>query len=184
MIRYRGAYLAQHQFMTDFENGWCGFFAGWGAGKSLAGAFKHVYLHLWINDRSWSAVLAPSSVLGTTIRALERVFNKWQIPFVYHPTGKDNVAFRHVLADDRPILLISTDKGENITGFEASHIWVDEAARIKPMKEPTRCPWTQIPGRIRGSVGKIKQVNITSTHEGLKTYVYKNMVKEPIPGSR
>jgi len=138
----------------------------------------------FINDKSWSAVIAPRSNIGAPVRTLTRVFKKWGIECAWHPTGKGKIRYAHIQAGGRPILVISSDNPESIRDWEVGSIWIDEGGAIPEHEDPVRNVWAQIPGRLRCPKAKVKQIFITTTHEGTYTWCYKNFIEKPKPGYR
>lgn len=178
-----GHSTAQHAFITDRDHKFVLLQAGWGYGKSYAGCLKLLLNHA-VNDQSWSAIIAPdhAHIGKVIIRTLQKVCKKLNWAFTTRG-GTTDMPFMHSIVLGRPILLLSAEAPEKVAGFEVGSILVDEAARIREHDDPVRNIWLQIPGRLRCAKAKITQCILATTGEGTNSWVYKNIIKNPLPSS-
>jgi len=81
------------------------------------------------------------------------------------------------------LLIRSADAPETINAFTVGHVWGDETPRWPQSEEdPKRDALLQAKGRMRDPKAKILQMNLTFTHEGDGTRVYRDFEETPLPG--
>jgi hypothetical protein len=97
----------------------------------------------------------------------------------------DSQRFLFVIPDlgtkNRPseILVRSADNPMMIAGFEVASIWGDEAARwYSSETDPMQDAILQCEGRLRAGGARVSQFNLTFTHEGDLTSVYRRFEQQ------
>lgn len=176
---------AQYDFMRDLEPGWTLYQGGLGSGKSWAGARKFLMLHL--QNKCPGLMVAPTfGDLGRfMIPALLEALQHYKLKYKIFSNGSSTYKYPHILVKGQPIILMSAEKAERITGFEVGHIWVDEGAKIRQnIKDPTRCPWIQTPTRLRHKKAEVLHGIITTTPEGTLTWVEEKFFTKPLNNHR
>jgi hypothetical protein len=186
-----GAPSAQALFLDDYVHRYCGFVAGWGGGKTWAGARKLVNLHLF---NAFDDAGRPTSVKGLAIAPTYQIALTVLVPELRqalteadlsHRFLSDQRRFCFVLPDlgtiDRPseILVRSAETPDRLVGFEVGHLWGDEAGRYRQNPDdPTDDAMIQAEGRLRAPNARILQANYTFTHEGDCTAVFRRFEEE------
>jgi hypothetical protein len=85
----------------------------------------------------------------------------------------------------QPVYIISAEHPDRFAGFEVGHIWVDEGARIQTSKEdPLRDAPLQIRSRLRHPKAKRLQLMVSTTPEGMDTWVQRDWFDKPLPNHR
>lgn len=183
-LELRGAYPAQHDFISDLNPGHVLFQGGLGSGKSAAGARKAVLLHA-LNNQSWGACYAPtfSDIGRYIIPNIQQVCKENGIECEHFNRSKQ-FDFNHLLLFGRPIVLVSAEAVTSISGYECAWSWADEAARIQDHPNPVLNPWIQMGARNRHNKAKLRQFFYTSTSEGTGTALYKRFFSEKRPDHR
>jgi hypothetical protein len=180
--------------MNDFEHRQVAFIAGWGAGKTWAGARKLLNLHV-LNAMDEGG--QPTAVKGLVVAPTYQIASAVLVPELMQAMQSANLGFRYfsdhrrsciVLTDLgselRPseILIRSAERPDRITGFEVGHIWGDEAGRWRQSPDdPMLDAMVQAEGRLRDPKAKFLQANYTFTHEGDCTSVYRRFEEEHDP---
>jgi hypothetical protein len=178
----------QAEFLDDYVHRYVAFAAGWGAGKTWAGARKLVNLHLHnaLDDfRSLTGVkglaVAPTYQVATTVLVpeLRQALDEANLK---HRFLNDQRRFCFVLPDLGPgseILIRSAERPDAIAGFEVGHIWGDEVGRWRQNEtDASDDAMLQAEGRLRAPKARILQANYTFTHEGDCTGVYRRFEEE------
>lgn len=183
-LKIFGGYKIQDDFIWDLDPGWILFNSGAGAGKTVGAARKMILMHAY-NDQSMSLIIAPTNddINRLCVPEMRRQCEFLGIDMSYSG-GNNDFKFQHILLFGRPIILISAETPERITGFNISTCWIEEGARIGEHDDPTRNVWTQVPLRLRCPKAKVFQTFITSTPEGTLTYLYKQFFREKHPNHR
>ena len=182
---------AQARFLDDYVHRFCAFVAGWGGGKTWAGARKLVNLHLL---NAFDEAGKPTRVKGLAIAPTYQIARSVLVPEIRqalteadlsHRFLSDQRRFCFVLPDlgtnDRPseILVRSAERPDRIVGFEIGHLWGDEAARYRQNEDdPTDDAMLQAEGRLRAPSARIRQANYTFTHEGDCTAVFRRFEQQ------
>jgi hypothetical protein len=177
--------LPQQAFLDDYDHRYVAFVAGWGGGKTWAGARKLVNLHLY---NAFSESGHPTRVKGLAIAPTYQLASSVLVPELRlameqaklsHRFYCDQRRFCFVLPDlgttERPseILVRTAERPDRITGFEVGHIWGDEVGRWRQNQaNPMDDAMLQAEGRLRASGARLLQANYTFTHEGDCTAVY------------
>ena len=182
---------AQSQFLDDYVHRYCAFAAGWGAGKTWAGARKLVNLHL-IN--AFDETGRPTGVKGLAIAPTYQIASTVLVPELRQALAEADLSHRF-LGDQRrfcfvlpdlgthscpsEILVRSAERPDRLVGFEVGHLWADEVGRYKQIKDdPARDAMLQAEGRLRAPKARIQQANYTFTHEGDCTAVFRRFEQE------
>ena len=171
---------AQRSFMRDLKPGWSGYIGGLGSGKTFAAARKFVALHAY--NGCPGLVVAPTygDLLRFVLPGLTAALAAFGIPF---RVERGQVLQVHALG--QPIFAISGEHPERFAGFEVGHIWIDEAARIQASADdPLRDAPTQIRTRLRHPAARVLHGMISTTPEGLDTWVQRDWFDKPAPGYR
>ncbi len=178
---WAGNQIVQHDFLTDCMPGWSLYQGGMGSGKTWAGARKLIILHLFNTD-SPGAVVAPTygDLWRVCVPELIAAAEEAGIKVKSYPNGGGTIRYPHLLIDGRPIMLVSCEEPDRIAGWEVGHLWCDEAARIQSSPDnPRRDAPTQIRGRLRHKKAKSLHALITTTPEGVETWVQRDWWDEP-----
>jgi hypothetical protein len=181
----------QTEFLDDYDHRYVAFVAGWGSGKTWAGARKLVNLHLF---NAFDGRGRPTGVKGLAIAPTYQLASSVLIPAlrqalleagVCHRFISDPRQFCFVLPDlareggQSEILVRSAARPELITGFEVGHVWGDEAGRWQQdSDDPMFDAMLQAEGRLRDPRAQFLQANYTFTHEGDCTAVYRRFEQE------
>lgn len=185
-------------FMDDFEHRYCALAGGWYGGKTWAGARKLANLHVcnaFDHDGKPtgfnSLVVAQTYSLATSINIpeLRKAFDEMGLAYRF---VADQKKFWFELPDlgthEHPSLIYvrSADRADKITGFSVASVWGDEVARWKIDElNPLNDPLIQTDGRLRRPGGAqapaVLQFNMTFTHEGDGTKVYRDFIEIPKP---
>lgn len=186
----------QSEFLADTWHRYCAYVGGWGAGKSYAGSRKtaKIHLHNAYDDAGKktsvaSLVVAPTYQLAKTINIpqMRSAFDAMNIP---HQFIADQKIFAFLLptlgtsSEPSFVYVRSADAAEAIAGFEVGCVWGDEAARwpfSRDDEDPLCDGLLQSDGRIRHPKARIYQMNLTYTHEGEDTRVYRDFEENPKP---
>ena len=160
------------------------FFAGFGGGKTWAGATK-VVKNILGRYRGWDGlIVAPSYgdletfVMPELMKRLEEVGIKAK----YKASSPSGIYYRIRVDGKRKQCKIHLRSGsypESIAGFQVAWVWIDEAARIPVGKTPTKDVKTQCIARMRGIGLESVQMIITTTHEGDLTWVCEDWLNKP-----
>ena len=186
-----GAPSAQALFLDDYVHRYCGFVAGWGGGKTWAGARKLVNLHLL---NAFDDAGRPTTVKGLAIAPTYQIAATVLVPEIRQALAEADLSHRFlgdqrrfcfVLPDlgmiDRPseILVRSAERPDRLVGFEVGHLWGDEAGRYRQNEDdPTDDAMIQAEGRLRDPNARILQANYTFTHEGDCTAVFRRFEED------
>jgi hypothetical protein len=184
---------SQAAFLDDYRHRYVAFIAGWGAGKTWAGARKLVNLHLHnAHDPEGrptgvkGLVVAPTYQIATTVLAPELAAALDEARLNHYFAG-DVRRFAFVLPDlatrRRPseILVRSAERPDRIAGFQVGHIWGDEVGRWHQNDaDPMDDAMLQAEGRLRDPAARILQANYTFTHEGDCTPAYRRFEEEAL----
>lgn len=174
--------LAQTQFIFDSRE-YLAYFAGFGGGKTWAGATK-AYLNTtqWLRGRN-GLMIAPNFTDLETICIPELItrFEDQGYPCNYRPSKKYIMIKLKIKGvwENIYIYLRSGEHPESIAGFNVGWVWIDEACRIPEGKTPSKDVKTNCIGRMRHPNDPRKQLFLTSTHEGELTWPYKDWIETP-----
>jgi hypothetical protein len=182
---------AQAAFLDDYKHPYVAYAAGWGSGKTWAGARKLVGLHLHnaFDERDHPTcvkglIVAPTYQVACTVMVpeLSRALTEANLS---HRFLADPTRFCFVLRDlgttrqPSEILVRSAERPDSIAGFEVGHIWGDEAGRWHQNdRDPSDDAMLQAEGRLRAPKARFLQANYTFTHEGDCTTVYRRFEEE------
>lgn len=189
----------QQAFMDDYHNRYCALAGGWFAGKTWAGARKLVDLHVYnaFDDKDQptgvkSCAIAPTYQLAESINIpeLRKAFDESGLS---HKFVGDKTKYHFVLPDlgmkDRPsqIIIRTADTPSRITGWTVGSIWGDESARWPESEvdeagnatNPEADAFLQATGRLRDPAARCLQFNLTFTHEGDATRMYRDFEEIP-----
>lgn len=182
---------AQAAFLEDYDHRYVAYAAGWGSGKTWAGARKLVNLHLFnaFDDRS-----RPTGVKGLVVAPTYQVAATVLIPELSAALAESNLSYRFLADPTRycfvlrdlgsarqpsEILIRSAERPDSIAGFEIGHIWGDEAGRWHQNdRDATDDAMLQAEGRLRAPKARLLQANYTFTHEGDCTTVYRRFEEQ------
>jgi hypothetical protein len=175
-VKLSGNQVAQHRFLWDLAPGECAYVGGLGSGKSWSGARKLLLRH----QRNRCPGLAAAPTYGDLFRfvvpALVAACQEWHWP--YEDKTRDKVP--RLVVGGIEIHTLSCEDPSRFAGFEVGHVWLDEAARIKTDEtNPLRDAPTQIRGRIRHPHAQALAFDVTTTPEGLDTWVERDFVANP-----
>ena len=182
---------AQAQFLDDYVHRFCAFAAGWGGGKTWAGARKLVNLHLF---NAFDESGQPTGVKGLAIAPTYQIANTVLVPELRQALTEADLSHRF-LSDQRrfcfvlpdlgtqlhpsEILVRSAERPDRLVGFEVGHLWGDEVGRYRQNEDdPTDDTMLQAEGRLRAPKARIQQANYTFTHEGDCTAVFRRFEQE------
>lgn len=181
----------QRRFLANFHDRYVAYAAGWGAGKTWAGARKLISLHVYnaVDARGRftgvrGLVVAPTYQLAATVLIPELARAMCESNLSFDFLG-DQRRFCFVLPDlgtsRRPseILIRSAERPDRIAGFEVGHVWGDEVGRWHQNEnDPMDDAMLQAEGRLRDPRANFLQANYTFTHEGDATRVYQRFEEE------
>lgn len=144
------------------------------SGKSWSGARKFAYLHA-INTESEGMIIAPTR--EDLVRDIVPKFIDFCNELNWPVLRKEQPLRLTVLG--RVIHCMSAEEPRRISAFTVGHGWVDEAARVRESKtDPLDDAPTQIRGRLRCKKAKILQLIVTTTPEGVSTWVQRDWIDE------
>jgi hypothetical protein len=182
---------AQTEFLNDFSHRYVAFVAGWGGGKTWAGARKLINLHLF---NAFDQAGEPTGVKGLAVAPTYQLAMSVMVPELRRAMKEARLAnrfladprrFCFVLPDlgtkSRPseILIRSAESPDRIAGFEVGHIWGDEVGRWHQNEcDATDDALLQSEGRLRASAARFLQANYTFTHEGDCTSAYRRFEQD------
>jgi hypothetical protein len=172
---WEGRQQGQSDFLADMGPGWSLYQGGLGSGKTWAAARKFLVMHS-LND-SPSMIVAPTygDLWRYMVPELLRAADEWGVAMGVWSNGHGTIKYPHIDFLDHPIILMSGDQPQRIAGFEVGLIWVDEGARIKEDKtNPTNDGPTQIRSRLRHKKAKVLHGIVSTTPEGLETWVQRD----------
>jgi len=184
----------QQAFMEDYDHRYCALAGGWYAGKTWAGARKmaNIHAHNAVDDNDDATYVNSLMVAqdyqiarAQNIPEIEAAFQEMGIDceFVADPK-KHWFVIPEFGTKARPSLVYvrSAEAPEKINSFSVGQAWGDEVARwMVSLDNPRRDPMLQVKGRIRGTNVRIMQFNMTFTHEGDDTAVYRDFEEKPKP---
>lgn len=184
----------QQAFLEDYQHRYCALAGGWYAGKTWAGARKMANIHVTnafnANDQATgckSLAVSQDYQLARTliIPEIEAALQEMGVECEFVADAKK---FWFELPDlgtrSSPSLILvrSAEAPEKINGFTVGQAWGDEVARwMSSIDNPRRDPRLQTIGRIRDPKATIQQFNMTFTHEGDDTSVYRDFEEKPKP---
>jgi hypothetical protein len=184
----------QAGFMEDYVSRYCALAGGWYAGKTWVGARKHANVHVHnafdIADgrptHVDSLAIAQNYTLATTVMIpeLQLAFDEMGLPWRWVADSKKFwFEFPDLGTVARPsrMFVRSAEAPETITSMTVGLIWGDEVARWGTDEDPLRDPLLQAKGRLRDPKADVKQFNMTFTHEGDDTPVYRDFESDPKP---
>lgn len=175
-MKLSGNQVGQHRFLWDLAPGESAYLGGLGSGKSWAGARKLLLLHQ--RNRCDGLAVAPTyaDLFRFVVPALVSACQAWHWPI----EDKTRDIVPRLIVGGFPIHTLSGEHPERFAGFEVGHIWIDEGARLKANdQDPLRDAPTQIRTRLRHPAAKLLHLEVTGTHEGLDTWVYRDFVAKP-----
>ena len=189
--QFQGFAGGQLAFLDDYKHRYVAFAAGWGSGKTWAGARKLVTLHV---HNAFDQSLRPTGVKGLCIAPTYQLAATVNIPELGRALDEANLAYQFV-GNPRRCCFVLRDLGtqknpseilvrsaacpDRIAGFEVGHIWGDEVGRW-PQNEADLMAdaMLQAEGRLRAPKARLLQANYTFTHEGDCTRVYRRFEEE------
>lgn len=184
----------QAEFMSDYSSRFCALAGGWYAGKTWAGARKHAAIHVRnaIDDDGRpsyvrSLVIAQNYSLArqVNIPELQGAFDEMGLVWRFVPDPKRYCfEFPDLGTRDRPseMLVRSAEAPETINAFTVGSAWGDEVPRWPQSDDnPKADALLQAKGRLRDPRARILQFNMTFTHEGDGTRVYRDFEEKPLP---
>lgn len=182
-----GAFVGQIPFLEDWSHRFVSLEGGLGAGKTRAGAWKAMSLHTTnAFDDAGEPTYCQGSIICDTYQNLER----YDVPAFLEEADRVGVSAVHrkdpprIIIEDfgtkaRPsiIHLCTAEQPQRISGFNASWLWGDEAARWKEDQSgnPKNDPLIQAMGRLRDEKATVQQAIFTYTNEGDGTPIYRFM---------
>lgn len=175
-MKLSGNQAAQHKFLWDLAGGESLYQGGFGSGKSWAGARKLLLLHQ--RNRCPGLIIAPTygDLFRFAVPSILAACTEWRWPVV----DKSRDVVPRILVGGIEIHCLSAEHPGRIAGFEVGHAWVDEAARIKSdPNDPLKDAPTQIRARIRHQSAKIRQLLVTTTPEGVDTWIQRDFIDSP-----
>jgi len=144
------------------------------SGKSWSGARKFAFLHA-LNTESEGMIIAPTR--EDLVRDIVPKFIDFCNELNWTVTRKEQPLRLNVLG--RTIHCMSAEEPRRISAFTVGHGWVDEAARVRESKtDPLDDAPTQIRGRLRCKKAKILQLIVTTTPEGVGTWVQRDWIDD------
>ena len=172
---------SQHAFLWDLAAGETLFQGGVGSGKTWAGSRKLLTL-MGINQAP-SIAVAPTygDLHRFVIPSLISTLQEWNWPYKDRSAGDPP----RIEVGGVPIWLLSAEHPERFAGFEVGQAWIDEGARIRSDPDnPLRdCP-TQARHRLRSKSAKMLHLLVTTTPEGVDTWIQRDWFDKPIPARR
>lgn len=180
IVRVRGNQPAQAAFMRDRAPGWSLFQGGLGSGKTWGGARKFLWLHA--HNACPGLVVAPTygDLFRFVVPSIVATCRELQ-----WPCKVVRGDYQHLLILGQPVLIISAEHPDRFAGFEVGHLWIDEGARIQTsIEDPLRDAPTQIRGRLRHPGARILHGMVTTTPEGMDTWVQRDWFDRPLPNHR
>ncbi len=176
----RGNQAGQDSFLSDISSGWTLFQAGLGSGKSWAAARKLLYLHAVNQCPSLAVAPTWGDLWRFVVPAIVAAAEDWRWPVTIRRGDPP-----HLMVGGQIIHLLSADHPQRFAGFEVGALWIDEAARIPSSPvDPLRDAPTQIRSRLRHPSARVRQGMITTTPEGVDTWVQRDWFDSPKPGHR
>lgn len=185
----------QSQFMDDFDHPYVALAGGWYAGKTWAGARKTITLHV---HNAFDGLGQPTFVKGLVVGQNYSLARQVNIPEIMLACDEAGLPYKFVPDPKRycfefpdlgtklrpsELLIRSADSPETINAFTVGHVWGDETPRWPQSEDdPKRDALLQSKGRMRDPRAKILQMNLTFTHEGDGTRVYRDFEETPLPG--
>jgi hypothetical protein len=182
---WKGRQKGQHDFLCDMAPGWTLYEGGLGSGKTWAAARKLLVMHAL--NCSPSLVLAPTygDLWRFVVPELQRAADEWGAPMNIHALGSGDERYCHIETLGNVIYLLSADTPKRIAGFEVGLVWIDEGARVKTDNfNPTNDAPTQARGRLRHKKARVLQGMISTTPEGIETWVQRDWHESPKPEHR
>jgi len=150
--------------------------AGFGAGKTFAGAAAHCRHSLeW--PRVNAGYFAPTFPLIRDIfyPTIEEVATDWGLRCKVNESNKEVHLYSGRLYRNT-IICRSLEKPADIVGFKIGHAQVDELDLLKPEKAATA--WRKILGRMRYNVDGLRNgIDVTTTPEGFR-FVWQAFVRD------
>ncbi len=144
------------------------------SGKSWSGARKFAFLHAY-NTESEGMIIAPTR--EDLVRDIVPKFIDFCNELNWPVLRKEQPLRLTVLG--RTIHCMSAEEPRRISAFTVGHGWVDEAARVRESKtDPLDDAPTQIRGRLRCKKAKLLQLIVTTTPEGVGTWVQRDWIEE------
>jgi hypothetical protein len=144
------------------------------SGKSWSGARKFAFLHA-LNTESEGMIIAPTR--EDLVRDIVPKFIDFCNELNWTVTRKEQPLRLTVLG--RQIHCMSAEEPRRIASFTVGHGWVDEGAKVKESKvDPLDDAPTQIRGRMRCKKAKLLQLVVTTTPEGIHTWVQRDWINE------
>lgn len=166
--------------MRDLRPGWSGYIGGLGSGKTFASARKFAALHAMNGCPGLVAAPTYGDLLRFVIPGLIGAFQAFGIEY---RVERGQVLQVHALG--QPIYAISAEHPERFAGFEVGHLWVDEGARVQASEDdPLRDAPTQIRTRLRHPRAKVLHGIVSTTPEGLDTWIQRDFFDKPLPHHR
>jgi hypothetical protein len=180
VLRIVGNQAAQREFMRDRGPGWTLFQGGLGSGKSWGGARKFLWLHA--HNGCPGLMVAPT--YGDLWRFMVPAIVAACMQLAW-PCKIVRGDFPHLIVLGQIVYLISAENPERFAGFEVGHIWIDEGARIQTsLEDPLRDAPTQIRSRLRHPLARILHGMVTTTPEGVDTWVERDWFTKKLPRHR
>lgn len=186
-ITVTGNQPKQTGFLVDCQPGWTLAQGGWGSGKTWVGARKFLIIH--VTNNCPGMVVAPThdGLWLYCVPELERACEEWGLAYSTHPNGRGKQKKPHMVIEGQLVWLFSAEKPAHITGVEVGHVWCEEAARYKadPSNPLMNAP-LQIRGRLRHKDARTLHGLVTTTPEGIDTWVQRDFIDEATrkPGHR
>jgi hypothetical protein len=155
----------QLQFAANTSDKYIGILGGFGSGKSEADVYRAMQL-LKQRERALVCMISPTNGMIEDINLpdFQTLFSKYRIN--HRTVGGQGQ--RKILVDSGglqgEIWFRSGDRPENIVGFEATDIIIDEFDIIKPGKQ--KILWRKCLGRLRSGEGTT--IAISTTPEGFR----------------
>jgi hypothetical protein len=172
VVTITGNQPSQTAFLKDMQPGFVLAQGGWGSGKSWSGVRKFAYLHA-LNTESEGMIVAPTR--EDLVRDIVPKFIDFCTEMNWQVTRREQPLRLTVLG--RQIHCMSAEEPRRIASFTVGHGWVDEGAKVRESNtDPLDDAPTQIRARMRCQKAKLLQLIVTTTPEGVNTWVERDFV--------
>jgi hypothetical protein len=179
-IVWQGRQAGQHDFLCDMAPGWTLYQGGYGSGKTWAAARKFLAMHCMNQSPSMAVAPTYGDLWRFIVPELQRACDEWGKAISIKAYGSGEDRFCHAVINGAKIYLMSGDAPKRIAGFEVGLIWIDEGARVKEDGvNPTNDAPTQIRARLRHKRARVLAGMISTTPEGMETWIQRDFHDAP-----
>lgn len=182
---WEGRQAGQQDFLCDMAPGWTLYQGGYGSGKTWAAARKFLAMHAMNQAPSMAVAPTYGDLWRFIVPELQRACDEWGIPMAVNAYGSGEDRYCHATVARQKIYLMSGDAPKRIAGFEVGLIWIDEGARVKEdAGNPTNDAPTQIRARLRHKRARLLAGMVSTTPEGMETWIQRDWFDAPKEGHR